>query len=136
MGVSADRLAGLPLFSALSPDELAAVCRCMIERQCDAGTRLATEGAPGYTFFVIEKGDVEVEQDGHVINTLGPGDFFGEMAIVSGDRRSATVTATSVVDLLVLFGTEFRVLERDLPSVAAKITREMVRRAPPAAQAF
>jgi CRP-like cAMP-binding protein len=57
------------------------------------------------------------------------------MAIVSGDRRSATVTATSAVDLLVLFGTEFRVLERDLPSVAAKITREMAHRAPPAAQA-
>jgi CRP-like cAMP-binding protein len=135
VGVSADRLAGLPLFSALSPDELAAVCRCMIERQCDAGTRLATEGAPGYTFFVIEKGDVEVAQDGHVINTLGPGDFFGEMAIVSGDRRSATVTATSAVDLLVLFGTEFRVLERDLTSVAAKITATLAERARPAARA-
>jgi len=63
-----------------------------------------------------------------VINTLGRGDFFGEMAIVSGDRRSATVTATSTVDLLVLFGTEFRVLERDLPALAAKITQKVVDR--------
>ena len=135
MGVSVDRLAGLPLFSALSPDELTAVGRYLTERRCDGGTRLTIEGASGYMFFVIEKGEVEVAQDGRVVNTLGRGDFFGEMAIVSGDRRSATVTATSSVDLLVLFGTEFRVLERDLPSVAAKITREMTRRATPAAQA-
>jgi CRP-like cAMP-binding protein len=135
VGVSVDRLAGLPLFSALSPDELTAVGRYLTERRCDAGTRLTIEGASGYMFFVIEKGEVEVAQDGRVVNTLGRGDFFGEMAIVSGDRRSATVTVTSSVDLLVLFGTEFRVLERDLPSVAAKITREMTRRATPAAQA-
>ena len=135
MGVSVDMLAAMPLFSALSPDELAVVGRYLAERRCDPGTRLTVEGASGYTFFVIEKGDVEVARDGLVINTLGPGDFFGEMAIVTGDRRSATVTATSTVDLLVLFGTEFRVLERDLPSVAAKITTEMARRAPPAVQA-
>jgi len=135
VSVSADRLAGLPLFSALSPDQLSLVGRCVTERQCDAGTRLTVEGASGYTFFVIEKGEVEVAQDGHVINTLGPGDFFGEMAIISGDRRSATVTATSAVDLLVWFGTEFRLLERELPSFAAKITRELAQRAAPAEQA-
>jgi CRP-like cAMP-binding protein len=134
VAVSVDRLSGLPLFSALSHEELADVSRSFTERQVDAGTRLTMEGASGYTFFVIADGVVEVEQDGRVINTLGRGDFFGEMAIVSGDRRSATVTAASTVDLLVLFGTEFRVLERDLPSVAAKITAKIAERTRPAAQ--
>jgi hypothetical protein len=58
VGVSVDRLAAMPLFSALSPDELAVVGRCLTERRCDPGTRLTVEGASGYTFFVIEKGDV------------------------------------------------------------------------------
>ena len=135
MAVSVERLAGLPLFSALSPDELTEVGRYVTERHCDTGTRLTVEGASGYFFFVIENGDAEVAQNGRVINTLGPGDFFGEMAIVSAERRSATVTTTSAADLLVLFGTEFRVLERELPSLAAKITKAIAERGRPAAQA-
>ncbi len=57
-----------------------------------------------------------------------------EMAILSGDRRNATVTATWDVDLLVLFGTEFRVLECELPQAAEKIKQKMAERAEPAAQ--
>lgn len=135
MAIDVDRLSALPLFAALSTDELAALSCSLTHRECGAGTRLTVEGASGYTFFVIENGEVQVEQGGRVINTLGPGDFFGEMAIVSGDRRSATVTAKSKVDLLVLFGTEFRVLERDLPAVAAKITQKVVERGAAPAQA-
>ena len=93
------------------------------------------EGASGYCFFVIEDGVVEVEQDGKLVNTLAAGDFFGEMAIMSGERRSATAKAASTVDLLVLFGTEFRLLERDLPSVAQTIAKTMDERVAPAARA-
>jgi voltage-gated potassium channel len=84
---------------------------------------------------VIEDGTAEVEQDGRLVNTLGAGDFFGEMAIISGKRRSATVRAASPLDLLVLFGTDFRVLERDLPSVAQKLVDTMSDRGAPSAQA-
>jgi CRP/FNR family transcriptional regulator, cyclic AMP receptor protein len=128
MPVSVERLQTVPLFSTLSVDELAALSSRFEERQVLAGTRLTTEGASGYTFFVIESGTVEVERDGNVVNTLGPGDFFGETAILSGDRRNATITATSEVDLIVLFGTEFRILERDWPGVAAKIAEKMAER--------
>ena len=93
------------------------------------------EGASGYCFFVIEDGVVEVEQDGKLVNTLAAGDFFGEMAIMSGERRSATAKAASTVDLLVLFGTEFRLLERDLPAVAQTIAKTMDERVAPAARA-
>ena len=125
----------MPLFSSLSSDDLQALCGRFEERQVRAGTNLTTEGAPGYTFFVIESGNVEIEQDGTIVNTLGPGDFFGESAIISGDRRNATVSASSDVDLLVLFGTEFRILERDCPDVAAEIVNKMSERAGVAPQA-
>jgi len=128
MPVSAERLQTVPLFSTLSPEELAALISHFEERQVLPGAHLTTEGASGYTFFVIESGTVEVERDGTVINTLGPGDFFGETAILSGERRNATITATSEVDLLVLFGTEFRILERDWPGIAAKIAEKMTER--------
>jgi CRP-like cAMP-binding protein len=118
----------VPLFSTLSAEELEALGGRFEERQVKAGTWLTTEGASGYTFFVIESGTVEVERDGAVVNTLGPGDFFGETAILSGERRNATITAASDVNVLVLFGTEFRILERDWPAVAAAISQKMAER--------
>jgi voltage-gated potassium channel len=129
VAVTAERLQAIPLFSTISDTELEATARLFAERQVVPGTRLTVEGASGYCFFVIEDGTAEVEQDGRVVNTLGAGDFFGEMAIMSGERRSATVTAVSSLDLLVLFGTEFRVLERDLPSVAERIAATVGARA-------
>ncbi len=135
MAVTSDRLRAVPLFSSLADDELDAAAGLFSERQVLSGTCLTVEGASGYCFFVIEDGVVEVEQDGKLVNTLVAGDFFGEMAIMSGERRSATAKAASTVDLLVLFGTEFRVLERDLPSVAQTIAQTMDERVAPAAHA-
>jgi CRP-like cAMP-binding protein len=129
VSVSVERLCAVPLFSTLSEVELTEVCRRFVEQQVEPGKRLTTQGASGYMFFVIEDGVVEVERDGDVINTLGPGDFFGEMAILSGERRNATITAATRVDLLVLFGTEFRLLERDWPAIADKIRQKTVERA-------
>jgi voltage-gated potassium channel len=134
VAVTADRLRAIPLFSTLSEAELEASARLFTEREVLPGTSLTVEGASGYCFFVIEDGTVEVEQDGRLVNTLGTGDFFGEMAIMSGERRSATVRAGSPVGLLVLFGTEFRVLERDLPSVARKLAETMSERGAPSPQ--
>jgi CRP-like cAMP-binding protein len=133
VAVSGDRLRAVPLFSSLSHDELEAAARLFSERQVLSGTCLTVAGASGYCFFVIEDGVVEVEQEGKLLNTLVAGDFFGEIAIMSGERRSATAKAASTVDLLVLFGTEFRVLERDLPSVAQVIAKTMDERLAPAA---
>jgi CRP-like cAMP-binding protein len=135
VAVTADRLRVIPLFSTLSDDDLEATARLFEERNVAPGKCLTVEGASGYCFFVIEDGTAEVEQDGRLVNTLGAGDFFGEMAIISGKRRSATVRAASPLDLLVLFGTDFRVLERDLPSVAQKLVDTMSDRGAPSAQA-
>jgi CRP/FNR family cyclic AMP-dependent transcriptional regulator len=87
------------------------------------------EGAPGYTFFVLTDGTAEVTSEGVTVATLGPGDFFGEIAILGGGRRTATVTSASPARLLVMFGTEFRQLEAAHPEIAAHITEAMQARA-------
>ena len=129
MSVTPERLRALPLFAGLPDDELARVAQAFEEKQVSAGGRLTLEGASGYSFFVIESGTVEVERGGEVLETLGAGDFFGEAAILTGERRNATVTASSDVDLLVLFGTAFRVLEAELPAAAEQIEQKMLERA-------
>ena len=134
MPVSAERLLAVPLFSTLSEDELAALAGRFEERDARTGTRLTTEGASGYTFFVIESGTVEVARDGSVVTTLGPGDFFGEAAILSGERRNATITSTADTQLLVMFGTDFRILEREWPSIAERIVQTMATRTQAAPQ--
>jgi len=129
VAVGVDRLRAVPTFSSLSEDELTRLGDAFEERQSSAGTRLTLEGASGYSFFVIESGTAEVERAGEVLKTLGPGDFFGEAAILTGERRNATVTARTDVELLVLFGTEFRRLETELPAAAEQIRQKMAERA-------
>ena len=128
VSVPVERLQRLPLFSELSFDVLERVARSFEEKQVSAGTRLILEGASGYSFFVIESGQVDVERGGKHLETLGPGDFFGEAAILTGERRNATVTASSDVTVLFLFGAEFRVLESELPAAAEQIKQKMTER--------
>ena len=108
--------------------------RMFEQRRVSPGTRLTLEGASGYSFFVIEEGTVQVERAGRLLETLGPGDFFGEAAILTGERRNASVTAASDANVLGLFGTEFRVLERDDPDAAEKITQKRLERTADAPQ--
>jgi voltage-gated potassium channel len=129
MAVSAERLRSVPLFSTLSEDELTRLGEAFEEKRSSSGTHVTLEGASGYSFFVIESGTVEVDRSGEVLKTLGPGDFFGETAILTGERRNATITASTDVELLVLFGTEFRRLESELPAAAEEIRQKMAERA-------
>jgi CRP-like cAMP-binding protein len=129
MALDPARLRQLPLFSSLSDGECEELSRWFQVREASAGEILMREGATGYTFFVIQGGTVEVARDGALLETLGPGDFFGEMAILGGIRRNASVTAATDAELLVMFGTEFRSLEEQLPGVAARITEVVAGRA-------
>ena len=123
MPVDPSRLGTLPLFEGL--DDVGARADRRVRRGPDGptGDVLAREGASGYTFFAILDGTVDVDRGGEFLETLGPGDFFGEMAIVGEGRRNATVTAASEVEVVVLFGTEFRTLEDDHPEAAERIGR-------------
>jgi CRP-like cAMP-binding protein len=122
---SIDDLATIPLFSSLDEDKLARLAEWFHVQNASVGSRLVGEGAPGYTFFVIIDGTAVVTSAGQGVAVLGPGDFFGEIAILGDGVRTATVTSTSPAKLLVMFGTEFRQLEAAHPEIAAHIVEAM-----------
>ena len=124
----ADDLADIPLFASLSDAERTELADWFDARQTSPGIRLIGEGAPGYSFFVLVQGTAEVTLEDEKLDDLGPGDFFGEMAILGEGYRSASVTTTSPGKVLVMFGTDFRRLRQDRPVVASLIEDAMRRR--------
>lgn len=118
---AANDLAGIPLFDTLEPDERAAIAPWFELEDVSPGMKLTGEGASGYSFYVLRDGAATVTIDGIEVRTLGPGDFFGELALLGDGRRTATVTTTSPSQVLVLFGTEFRQLQQEYPEIAARI---------------
>jgi voltage-gated potassium channel len=126
--VTADELAAIPLFGSLSDSDLQELARWFDVQDSSEGVRLTGEGAAGYSFFVLAQGTAAVTSEGATLADLGPGDFFGEIAILGNGRRSATVTTTSQAELFVMFGTEFRELQQTHPDIAARIEEEMRQR--------
>jgi CRP-like cAMP-binding protein len=121
-------LAAVPLFAPLSESELAEVAGWFEVKEVGAGVQLAGEGATGYSFFVIGDGGVAVTRSGVQLVVLGPGDFFGEIALLGSLRRTATVTTTQRSRILVLFGNDFARLRDGYPDVAAQLEATMRRR--------
>lgn len=116
--VVAARLASVPIFGGCTQQELAAIARVVKVVEHAAGTVIAAEGEPGAGLFVIDTGTAEVTIGGKVVNRLKDGDFFGEMALLDGGPRTATVTATNDVRLFVLTEWVFRGLLAEHPSIA------------------
>ena len=121
-------LKSVALFSALSKNELRFVAQQADLIHVPAGTRLATEGRFAWEFFIIEEGTADVIRDESPIATLGPADFFGEIALLEAERRTASVVASSPMRLIVLTGGSFRMIERQMPSVAQRIRDAMKQR--------
>jgi len=97
-----DHLKTIPLFSSLSDKALETVSVFASETSVSAGKRLVHEGDYSYDLIVIETGTADVIKGGEVIGSLGPGDVFGEMGMLSGAKRSADVVATSPMHLITL----------------------------------
>jgi len=97
-----DRLKTLPLFSSLSDKALDTVSVFSSETSVSPGKRLVHEGDYSYDLIVIESGTADVIKGGEVIGSLGPGDVFGEMGMLSGGKRTADVIATSDMRLITL----------------------------------
>ena len=129
LGVDATELEHIPLFASLSGEEAEHLAGHLEERHVEAGEHLALSGASGYFFFAILEGTVEVSHEGEVVATLGPGDYFGEMAILENKRRNSTVTSTTPMRLAVLFGADFAKLCKDHPEIAAQVEATMAERA-------
>ena len=125
MDATAAELAAVPLFASLDEPDRAEIACWLDAKDVGEGVRLVGEGASGYTFFVLAEGSAVVTADGEEVRSLGPGDFFGEIAILGDGRRSATVTTTSPSRVLVMFGTEFRRLQQERPAIASQIEATM-----------
>src|SRR5271170_1807563 len=100
--MDSDRLKTIPLFSLLSNEALETVSVFASETAVSSGKRLVHEGDYSYDLIVIEDGTADVIKGGEVIGSLGPGDVFGEMGMLSGSKRSADVIATSSMHLVTL----------------------------------
>lgn len=114
-------LARVPLFADLEPERrehLASVCD---EIEVPAGTVLAQEGDFGFAMFAIVEGAADVIQGGSTVRSLGAGSVFGEIAVLSGGRRTATVVATAPTKLITVMNRDVWRLEDDAPGVGAAL---------------
>jgi len=123
-----DILAQVMLFSGCNRKELASIASLATEVDVPAGKVLAREGSAGREFYVILDGKASVTIGGRQVATLGPGDFFGEMALLDQGPRVATVTADTPMEVAVLDPREFSTLVEEHPGVARKILRGLAQR--------
>jgi CRP-like cAMP-binding protein len=118
----------VPLFSDCSKRELEHIAQIADEIGFPAGRTLIEEGKPGREFFVIAEGTVEVRRGGRKLPQRGDASSFGEMALLTGKPRSATVTTTSPVRTLVISDRAFKRLFQDVPSLAPKLLANVAAR--------
>jgi CRP-like cAMP-binding protein len=127
-GSSLDALARSPLFAELRPRELRRVAEAMRERTFPAGTAIATEGEVGVGFFLIDEGRAAVHLRGSQIGELGPGDHFGEIALIVETPRTATVTALTDLRCHAMTSWDFRKLVEGNAAVAWGVLQAMAHR--------
>jgi CRP/FNR family transcriptional regulator, cyclic AMP receptor protein len=129
-GAPIDVLRRVPLFAELDADELQTIAGAMHEHTFAAGETVTVEGTPGDAFFVVESGDVEILREGERRATLGPGDYFGEIALLMGTERTATVRATSDLRCYSLTPLDFRNVVEGNPAIAWDVMQTMTSRLP------
>jgi len=121
------RLAAIPLFADLNETDLSAIAAVAVEVDAAEGDAIATQGDLGHAMFAIESGTVEVSANGRPLATLGPGDVFGEVAVLAAGIRMATVVASSPVRLIALLKRDVWAIERRSPETAERL-RELIKK--------
>jgi CRP/FNR family transcriptional regulator len=122
-----DFLRGVALFSDVPEKDLRTIATSLKRRAYAAGDEIVSEGEGGVGFFFVESGTAAVSRDGSQVATLGVGDHFGEIALLAGGGRTATVTAETDVVCWGMPAWSFRPLVREQPSVAVKLLERMAR---------
>ena len=123
-----EMLASVPLFEGLSKRELDTIYKAAKETQFEAGHDIVEQGATGVGFHLILEGKADVLVGGRKRASLGPGDYFGEMSLLDGGPRSATVKTASPARTLALTSWAFLPLLDKMPSIARKMLVELSRR--------
>ena len=123
-----DHLAQVRLFRACSRKELTTIGRASDEVRVSAGKTIVEEGQTGHEFFLILEGNASVTRNGRKVATLGPGDYFGELALLDRGPRNATVKADSDMEVLVLGQREFSGVLDEVPTIAHKLLSSMATR--------
>ncbi len=121
----------VPLFAKLSRKSLQEVASIADEIDFQKGKELARQGDRGREFFVVLEGEAEVRKDGRRVNTLGKGDFFGEIALVTKMPRTASVTTSSPMRALVITDREFTALLKRSPEVSQGVVEALAERLAP-----
>jgi CRP-like cAMP-binding protein len=120
----------VPLFERCSQRELGQIAMLADELDLPAARNLTSEGSGGFEFIVLVAGAADVIRKGKVVNELGPGDFVGEIALVTGRPRTATVKTRGASRILVLTATAFRTLMHDVPTIQDKVLSALAARIP------
>lgn len=123
-----DDLKKVPLFASLSRHDRERVAAWTDELDVREGKFLVDEGRFAYEFFLIEEGSAQVLKAGQPIAEMGPGDYFGEIGLLGGERRTASVVARTPLRVVVMFEREFRQMIEQMPGVAAEIRHKMEER--------
>jgi CRP-like cAMP-binding protein len=123
-------LARVPLFAGLDRSDLSAVDEISVEQDVPLGEVLIEENEPGRSFFVLLEGEAEVSRDGTALNRLGPGDFFGEISLLSDRPTTASVTTTTPARVLLIAPSDFRQLLDTVPLMQMKVIRALADRLP------
>ena len=123
-----ETLRRVPLFEELDVAELESVADSMNEANVPVGGIVTAEGGPGDGFFVIESGEAEVTIEGEPRATMTAGDYFGEIALLLGSSRTATVTAVTALRCYALTPWDFRELVERNPTIAWKVMQSMAAR--------
>jgi len=129
--VDVDRLMAVDLFAELDHHDLAKVARWAHELRAEPGAVLFEQGALPFELFVIEEGEVEIVRDGEVIGTVGPGEPVGEMSMLRGERRMATVRALTPITAIALSADDLEEMNTEMPEVVRslqEITEERAER--------
>jgi CRP-like cAMP-binding protein len=123
-----ETLRRVPLFSGVRPKDLKKLGRRMTERSFGEGDVITREGESGLGFFVIEDGNATVSLKGEILRTLGPGDHFGEIALIDGGMRSATIVAGTDLRCRGMSAWEFKPFVEEHPEVAWALLESLVGR--------
>jgi CRP-like cAMP-binding protein len=120
----------VPLFERCSQRELGQIAMLADELDLPSARDLTREGASGFEFIILVEGEADVVRGVRVVNELGPGDFVGEIALVSGKPRTATVRTRGPARVLVITASGFRTLMHDVPSIKDKVLAAVTARIP------